>query len=141
LQHAGIAIGIGDGCGHPGRSANATPYWYWTNLTRNVSAVTGACLAIRKTVFQQLGGFDQSFPVNYNDTDLCLRAQKAGYRVLYEAGAVLLHRECQTRKGGVSFAERERWYARWSTELERSDPFYSPHLTRMREDASLRFEE
>ena len=141
LQHAGIAIGIGDGCGHPGRSANATPYWYWTNLTRNVSAVTGACLAIRKEIFRQLGGFDQSFPVNYNDTDLCLRAHKAGYRVLYEAGAVLLHRECQTRKGGVSFVERERWYARWSTELEQGDPFYSPHLTRMREDASLRFEE
>ena len=138
LQHAGIAIGIGDGCGHPGRSMNATPYWNWTNLTRDVAAVTGACLAIRKELFQQLGGFDQAFPVNYNDTDLCLRVRQAGYRVLYEAGAVLLHRECQTRKGGVSFTERERWYARWSTELDQGDPFYSPHLSRVREDASLR---
>jgi GT2 family glycosyltransferase len=141
LQHAGIAIGIGDGCGHPGRGTNITPYWWWNNLTRNVSAVTGACLAIRKKIFQQLGGFDQSLPVQYNDTDLCLRAHKAGYRVLYEAGAVLRHRECQTRKGRVSFVERERWHARWVTELEQGDPFYSPHLSRMREDASLRFEE
>ena len=141
LQHAGIAIGIGDGCGHPGRNAYATPYWNWTNLTRDVAAVTGACLAIRKELFQQLGGFDQSFPVNYNDTDLCLRVRKAGYRVVYESCAVLLHRECQTRKGGVSFAERERWYARWSTELEQGDPFYSPHLSQTREDASLRVEE
>jgi GT2 family glycosyltransferase len=141
LQHAGIAIGIGDGCAHPGRNTNATPYWNWTDLTRDVSAVTGACLAIRKELFQQLGGFDQSFPVNYNDTDLCLRARKAGYRVLFESGALLRHRECQTRKGGVPFAERERWYAHWSTELDRGDPFYSPHLSRTREDASLHFEE
>jgi len=70
-----------------------------------------------------------------------LRAHKAGYRVVYEAGAVLRHHECQTRRGGVSFAERERWYARWSAELDRGDPFYSPHLSRVREDASLRFEE
>ncbi len=140
-QHAGIAIGIGDGCGHPGRGMNATPYWNWTNLTRDVSAVTGACMAIRKELFQQLGGFDPAFPVNYNDTDLCLRARKAGYRVLYEEGAVLCHRECQTRKGGVSFAERERWFDRWSAELDRGDPFYSPHLTRIREDASLRLAE
>lgn len=140
LQHAGIAIGIGDGCGHPGRSMNATPYWNWTNMTRDVAAVTGACLAIRKDLFHHLGGFDQAFPVNYNDADLCLRVRKAGYRVLYEAGAVLLHRECQTRKGGVSFAERERWYARWAPELDQGDPFYSPHLSRVREDASLRLE-
>jgi GT2 family glycosyltransferase len=119
----------------------ATPYWNWTNMTRDVAAVTGACLAIRKDLFQQLGGFDPSFPVNYNDTDLCLRARQAGYRVLCEAGAVLCHRECQTRKGGVSFVERERWYGRWAAELDRGDPFYSPHLTRMREDASLRLEE
>ena len=69
---------------------NATPYWNWTNLTRDVAAVTGACLAIRKDLFQQVGGFDQAFPVNYNDTDLCLRVRKAGYRVLFETGAVLL---------------------------------------------------
>jgi len=140
VQHAGIAIGIGDGCGHPGRNAHATPYWTWNNLTRDVSAVTGACLTIRKELFRQLGGFDQSFPVNYNDTDICLRARQAGYRVLYESGAVLLHRECQTRKGGVSFIERERWYARWSKELKQGDPFYSRHLSRTREDASLRLE-
>lgn len=141
LQHAGIAIGIGDGCGHPGRNMYATPYWNWTNLTRDVSAVTGACLAIRKELFQQLGGFNQNFPVNYNDTDICLRVRQAGYRVLLEAGAVLCHRECQTRKTGVSFEERERWYDCWAAELDSGDPFYSPHLSLTREDASLRLEE
>ncbi len=140
LQHAGIAIGIGDGCGHPGRNSHATPYWNWTNLTRDVSAVTGACLAIRKELFQRIGGFDERFPVNYNDTDLCMRVRAAGYRVLLEAGAVLCHRECQTRKGGVSPAERERWYDRWSGELDRGDPFYSPHLSRTGEGAGLRLD-
>lgn len=139
LQHAGIAIGIGDGCGHPGRNSNATSYWNWTNMTRDVSAVTGACLAICKELFQQLGGFDQSFPVNYNDTDLCLRVRKAGYRIVLDAGAVLRHYECQTRKGGVSSGERGQWYDRWSTELDQGDSFYSPHLTQVREDASLGF--
>ena len=140
LQHAGIAIGIGDGCGHPGRNSYATPYWNWTPLTRDVSAVTGACLAVRRELFRQWGGFDPAFPVNYNDTDLCLRARQAGYRVLYDASIVLLHRECQTRRGGVSFAERERWYARWGEEIDRGDPFYSPHLNPAGEDASLRLD-
>jgi GT2 family glycosyltransferase len=141
LQHAGIAIGIGDGCGHPGRNAYETPYWHWTNLSRDVAAVTGACLAIRADLFRQLGGFDAFFPVNYNDTDLCLRIRQAGYRVVFDAGAALCHRECQTRKGVVTFDERERWYSRWSKELDQEDPFYSPHLTRIREDVSLRFTE
>ena len=56
---------------------SARPYWNWLPFTRNVCAVTGACLAIRKNVFEELGGFDESFPVNYNDVDLCLRARQA----------------------------------------------------------------
>src|SRR5664280_367942 len=57
LQHGGIAIGIGDGCAHPGRGGYGSPFWRWLDLTRNVSAVTGACLAIRRQVFFELAGF------------------------------------------------------------------------------------
>jgi hypothetical protein len=53
---------------------------------------------------------------------------------------VLRHYECQTRRGGVSFGEREQWYSRWSDELDRGDPFYSPNLNGVGEDASLRLE-
>jgi GT2 family glycosyltransferase len=67
LQHAGIAVGIGDGCGHPGRHTRGSLCFPWLNLARDVSAVTGACLAVRKDVFDELGGFDPEFPVNYND--------------------------------------------------------------------------
>jgi GT2 family glycosyltransferase len=142
LQHTGIAVAIGDGSGHPGRGQFATRYWPWIDLTRDVSAVTGACLAIRMELFRQLGGFDEQFPINYNDTDLCLRARQAGYRVVYEPGAVLRHYECQTRRrGSVGFEETARWSSRWSSELARGDPFYSPHLDQFGETASLNMDE
>ncbi len=134
IQHAGIAIGIMEGAGHPHRDTFASAWWNWLPFTRNVAAVTGACLAIRHSVFDQLGEFDEAFPVNYNDADLCLRARAAGYEVIYEPDAVLQHEECRSRKPGVRMDEIERFEARWENW---SDPFYSPHLTRTREDASL----
>jgi len=137
MQHAGVAIGISDGCGHIGRGVTAAPSWPWLALTRDVAAVTGACLAIRAALFRDFGGFADEFPVNYNDTDLCLRIRAAGYRVVYDAGVVLRHYECQSRRGAVSFEERERWYNRWQEVIEAGDPFYSPHLTHDREDLSL----
>ncbi|HEX3745611.1 MAG TPA: glycosyltransferase [Bryobacteraceae bacterium] len=141
IQHSGIAIGIGDGCGHVGRGRNQAAYWQWLDATRNVSAVTGACLAVRKGVFVEVGGFDDRFPINYNDVDLCLRIGRAGYRIVYEASVILRHYECQTRRGGVSLRERQQWYGCWADEVDRGDPFYSPNLTRIREDASLRLGE
>jgi len=138
LQHAGIVVGIGDGCGHIGRGSFEAAHWPWLGLTREVSAVTGACLAIRTSLFRELGGFAALFPVNYNDADLCLRARDAGYRVLYESAALLRHYECQTRLGFVTFDERQRWYARWKDLIDAGDPYYSPHLTQEREDLSLR---
>ena len=74
------------------------------------------------------------------EMDICLRVVRAGYRIVYESAAVLRHYECQTRRGGVTFAERERWYRCWADEID-PIPFYSPNLTRMRETASLRWEE
>jgi O-antigen biosynthesis protein len=141
LQHAGIVVGIGDACGHPGRGGHGSPYWKWLDVTRNVSAVTGACLAIRAELFQRLGGFSECFPVNYNDVDLCLRIRAAGLWIVYEPSAVLTHHESQSRPGGVSFGERQRWYSRWSEHMRQGDPFYSPNLTHTTENLSLRFDE
>jgi GT2 family glycosyltransferase len=141
VQHAGIVIGIMDGAGHPHRGTFGSRYWNWLDTARNVSAVTGACLAIRKCVFDELGGFDTAFAVNYNDVDLCLRAREAGFEVLYEPAAALVHREGQTRSPGTRYEERELLYQRWGNKLEQGDPFYNPNLTRVREDASLRLED
>jgi O-antigen biosynthesis protein len=137
IQHAGIAVGIMDGTGHPSRGTTGTGFWSWSNHARNVCAVTGACMAIRREVFDQLSGFDSSFPVNYNDVDLCLRARQAGYEVIYEPAAKLEHYESHTRSPGVSWQERELWHERWGDFLEKGDPYYSRHLASNREDCSL----
>jgi GT2 family glycosyltransferase len=140
LQHGGVAIGVGDGCAHVGRNTvREVAAWPWLDLTRDVSAVTGACLAIRTSLFRELGGFSDRFPVNYNDIDLCLRAKEAGYRVIYEAGAALVHHECQSRRRGVvTEAERTVWSDCWGARIAAGDPFYSPNLTHRHEDLSLR---
>lgn len=140
VQHAGMAIGIMDGAGHPLRGTKGNPYWPWLDTARNVSAVTGACLAIRKNVFDQAGGFDPLFAVNYNDVDLCLRLTNAGYAILYEPAATLRHDECRTRMPGTSGAERDLFQERWADLLEQGDPYYHPALVRRREDAGLRLE-
>ena len=137
IQHAGIALGMRDGTGHPGRGTLGNALWPWIDRKRNVSAVTGACLAVRRAVFDELNGFDRRFPVNYNDTDFCLRARARGYEVICEPSAVLRHYESSTRDPGVSWLERERWNERWHRLLEPGDPYYSRHLTRTREDCAL----
>lgn len=128
IQHAGIALGIGEGTGHIGRGKFASDLWRWLNLRRNVTAVTGACLAIQREVFAQLGGFDTAFPVNYNDADLCLRARAAGYEVVFEPAATLRHDECATRSSGTRVEEREEFWQRWGDLLERPDPYFTPFL-------------
>jgi GT2 family glycosyltransferase len=137
IQHAGIAVGMMDGAGHPFRHVFAAEYWGWLPFTRNVSAVTGACLAIRRELFEQLGGFDAAFPVNYNDVDLCLRVRQAGYQVILEPAALLRHYECQSRQPGVRLEESEMFSGRWDIWSENGDPFLSPHLSRTREDGGL----
>lgn len=137
IQHAGMAIGIVRGAGHLHRDRFGAEDWNWLPFTRNVSAVTGACLAVRKAVFEELGGFDESFAVNYNDVDFCLRARQAGYQVIIEPAAVLRHYECQSRNPGVSIQESDLFYRRWRHWLECGDPFYSPWLNHTGEDASL----
>lgn len=139
LQHGGVAIGIASGCGHIGRNMRHAPaHWPWLEMTRDVSAVTGACLAMRADLFRGLGGFDEVFPVNYNDIDLCLRVREAGYRVIFEAGATLRHSECQTRRRGViTSEENDLWHNRWGKILDAGDRCYSPNLTRDHEDLSL----
>jgi len=129
IQHAGMAIGIMNGVGHPGRDTFGSGYWPWSALARDVSSVTGACLAVRRSVFEELGGFDPAFPVNYNDADFCLRAAEAGYRVIYEPAARLRHDECRTRRPGVRHRERECWQRRWDGRFTAGDPFYSPNLS------------
>ena len=146
VQHAGVLLGIGGVAGHAHKYMNgeAAGYQLRLQLTHQVSAVTAAAMVLRKSIFLELGGFDSDhFAVNYNDVDLCLRLMARGYRNLYCADAVLIHRESRTRGAPVDpepFAQWRREYdamkKRWG-KLLRSDPCYSPHLSLVEENFSL----
>ncbi len=128
IQHAGIVVGDTLLPAHAGRSQRDSPHWPRLRMTREVSVVTGACLAIRRFVWDELGGFDLRFPVNYNDVDLCLRAQQRGYRVLIETRATLIHQEAATRVPEVRAEDRELFWELWSDKLGEPDPFFNPQL-------------
>jgi len=138
IQHAGIATWLTNGAGHPGRGLLKSENWPWLNYTREVTAVTGACAAIRKIDFERVGGFDPEFPVNYNDVDLCLKICREGLAVIVDMQAELRHSESQTRRPGTEYDERRRFFRKWPAELGRVDPYYSPHLAQNNEDLSLR---
>ena len=103
--------------------------WPWLTMTREVSAVTGACLLMPSEVFRKLGGFDEIFPVNYNDVDLCLRVGKAGFRIIQECRARMEHAESATRKIGIRYGERRLFLDRWASLLANGDPYFNPNLT------------
>jgi len=128
VQHAGISVGGRTTPAHLGRGQISSKWWPWLRVTREVAAVTGACMAMRRTVWDELGGFDRRFPVNYNDVDLCLRARRAGYSAILESAAVLRHREAQTRTTAVMPAELKILSSLWARELTVTDPFFNPNL-------------
>ena len=138
IQHAGVVVGGHLGPTHIGRFLQESRLWPWLRMTREVTAVTGACLAIRRAVWDELGGFDPRFPVNYNDTDLCLRARKLGYRVVLEAGAVLTHEESQSRNPVVRPEEFALFTNLWSDVLEIADPYFHPALLLAEREIQLR---
>lgn len=147
IQHAGVVLGLGGYAAHSHRCMNNTDPGYFNrpHVTQTVSAVTGACLAIKKSLYEFVGGLDVEFTVAYNDVDFCLRVQQAGYDNVYCADAELYHFESKTRgddqqnveKAQRFEEEKKRLKERWFTIIE-DDPFYSPHLTRDREDFSLK---
>lgn len=138
IQHAGIVTWEIDGAGHPGRFMTGSEFWPWLDTAREVTAVTGACLAMRRSDFQSLGGFDPAFPINFNDVDLCLRLWQRGLSVVVETSAVLQHDEGRTRTVGVGFEERRRFFLRWHEFVQKTDPYYNPHLVQNNENLSLR---
>jgi len=143
IQHAGVVMGIFDNCGHAFKSldGSTTHYFDFSDVIRNVSAVTGACLMTKRHTFWQVKGFDEDdFAVAFNDIDLCLKIGSAGYRVLYTPHALLYHHEAhsKTSKDLVPHPQEvARMRSKWNKVITR-DPFYSPNLTRNDEDYSIR---
>jgi len=143
IQHAGVVMGLFDNCGHAfkGLDGGCSHYFDFSDVIRNVSAITGACLMAKADLFWEVGGFDeQTFAVAFNDIDLSLKIGSLGYHVLYTPHAVLHHHEAfsKTSKDLVPHPEEvEAMRRKWGKIIE-ADPYYSPHLTRNDEDYSLR---
>lgn len=149
IQHAGVVLGIGGVAGHvwrhhlPAQTIEKHRFMNAT-LTRRMSVVTAACLAIRRSVFVEIGGFDQAnLPVAFNDVDLCLRLEEKGYHNLYCADSILIHHESASRGLDVSPQQlrrlrRETQYmqSRWP-KLLAPDPHYNSNLTLSFEDFSI----
>lgn len=114
VQHAGVMLGMGRVAGHPFKGlpqSDPGPDGWLTRVQR-VSAVTGACLLIRRTVFEELGGLEEALAVCWNDVDLCLRADAAGYHCVWTPEAVLYHHESASRKRRRSSAAHRRRHQR-----------------------------
>src|SRR5258708_24593336 len=93
------------------------------------SAVTGACLATRREVFELLGGFDEALGVDLNDVDYCLRAAEKGFRTIYEPGAELIHHESPSRGTAGGVGRPGHFMARWKGDSSQGDPHLNPPLT------------
>ena len=140
IQHAGAVLGIGGICSHAfkGVPVQSHSYMGLAEVTRNYSAVTGACMMMRRNVFEALGGFDEQLKVAFSDIDFCLRVREKGYLVVYTPHAVLYHYESMTR-GTLHPPEDEgRMHERWGHLIDAGDPFYNLNLSLCIEDFRLR---
>jgi GT2 family glycosyltransferase len=138
IQHAGIVVGIGGLAGHPhlGLPRGAPGYFGRAAVTQQFSAVTAACMVMRREVFLGVGGFDeQNFAVAFNDVDLCMRLRRAGYAIVWTPYAELYHHESASL-GSAQSSQRQEQFDRESRTLRTlwagamlHDPFYNPNLT------------
>ena len=149
IQHAGVVIGLG---AH--RSAGHTHYkmprehlGYMGRLcyAQDVTAVTGACLMVKKSIYEEVDGLDESFTISLNDVDLCLKIREKGYLNIFTPFAELYHYESKTR--GMEEGEKLRRYERecahfrdkWKEQLDAGDPYYNPNFSLEYSDFTLRF--
>lgn len=146
VQHAGVALGIGGVGGHVHRGLNRLDIGYFGRAVcaQHFSAVTGACMVVRREAWDQVGGLDdEQLSIGYNDVDFCLRLKEAGWRTVWTPSAELIHHESLTRGPDVEGPNAERlaretryMQERWGTAL-RTDPAYNPNLSLAYEDFSL----
>jgi GT2 family glycosyltransferase len=136
VQHAGIVVGLGGAAGHPNYKLSRYDAHYFGAIvtTNNYSAVTAACMMVRRDVFERAGGFDEAFAVAYNDVDFCLRLRQAGLRNVYLPHVELYHYESASRGSDLDRAraernlvEQEQLIERWRIR-ETPDPYFNPNF-------------
>ena len=132
IQHAGVVIGLGGVAGHvfSGYMGDDVGYFARAQLQQDLGGVTGACMMVRRSVYEEVGGLEEAIAVAFNDVDFCLKVRKAGYRIMYEPGVVLLHYESKSR-GVEDTPEKQKRFEgevnymlkKWKEELK-EDPYY-----------------
>lgn len=147
IQHAGVIVGLGGVAGHAFAGAGKDEPGYFCRITcvQDYSAVTAACMMVKRSVYEEVCGMDTRLQVAFNDTDFCLRAGEKGYRIIYQPFAVWYHDESKTRGLEDTEEKLERFQReieffrkRWRVFLEKGDPNYNPNLTLDKHDFSLR---
>ncbi|WP_418972793.1 glycosyltransferase family 2 protein [Allofournierella sp.] len=146
IQHAGIITGLGGYAGHSHKykPRGGSGYMFRAATVQDLSAVTAACLLVRAEVYDKLEGLDEDFTVAFNDVDFCLRARRAGWRVVWTPYAQLYHHESKSRgiderdkaKKERFSGEQRRLTERFGRQALTRDPYYNPSLTLDREDFS-----
>lgn len=147
VQHAGVVVGVGGFAGHILTRFRKGETGYFGRLVtiQDTSAVTAACLMIKKSIYQLIGGFDEEFVVALNDIDLCLKVRALGQLVVFNPYAELYHYESKSRgfedtpeKKARFKKEIKRFREKWGEILSKGDPYYNPNLTLVRGDCSIR---
>ncbi len=146
IQHAGVVLGYGGIAGHAFREFGPKETGYMNLIIerRDVSAVTAACMLVKRSVFEEAGGFHEGLAVAFNDIDLCMKITEAGYRIVYEPYAEFRHYESKSRGYEDTPGKQERFKSevrvfqeRWGERIAKGDPFYNPNLTLERPDYTL----
>lgn len=152
IQHAGIVLGLGAHrtAGHTHYRVNCENLGYMGRLcyAQNVSAVTGACLLVKKSLYDQVGGLDESFQVALNDVDFCLKLRELGKVNVFTPFAELFHYESASRGSDVQDEKKAQRYneesahfrEKWKEILEKGDPYYNPNFSLDYSDYSLKTE-
>ena len=147
IQHAGVVLGLGGIAGHiMCKASREDPGYFGRTVTvQEISAVTAACMLIRTEDFWNAGGFDETFQVAFNDIDLCMKVRAAGKKIVFTPYAELYHYESKSRgledtpeKQFRFDKEVKAFEAKWSEQLAKGDPYYSPNLSVTEGDCSLR---
>ena len=149
IQHAGVVLQLGAhrtaGHSHYGQSRENLGYMGRLCYAQNVSAVTGACLLVKKSLFKEVGGLDESFAISLNDVDFCLKLREKGLLNVFTPFAELYHYESVSRGLDDSGEKAERYNQesahfreKWKTVLEKGDPYYNPNFSLDRSDFALK---
>ena len=149
IQHAGVVIGLGAHrtAGHVHYRQKRENLGYMGRLcyAQNMSAVTGACLLVKKALYEEAGGLDESFAVSLNDVDFCLKLRRMGYLNVFTPFAEAYHYESASRGSDMTGEaaaryndESARFREKWKAELEAGDPYYNPNFSLDKSDFSLR---